>query len=289
GQHSDYVTTNTAIKPNLIPKHALSAGPGSFETRLSKRSLEEIKAGLDAFENILFKIDYKHYLSIFQAVRLVHLTLLTKREDFALGYSLLIAAIESVSQIAIKRDKVKVINKEREAQREKLAEDNVLIQELLESYKSARGNNQYLSERFVKFILDYCPVDSWEEMPHPRENFIQRIDELEGVEGSFNHIIEKNHWEKYPDDLTEDQIKIMLADSYKHRSAFIHTGRSTPHKYPQSHARFFEVIREVIKKEEEGGFYTYEHVETTIPNFDLMSFIAKKSIISFFEKKLQKR
>ncbi|WP_461141277.1 hypothetical protein, partial [Spirosoma pomorum] len=23
GQHSDYVTTNTAIKPNLIPKHAL--------------------------------------------------------------------------------------------------------------------------------------------------------------------------------------------------------------------------------------------------------------------------
>ncbi|WP_461140256.1 aminotransferase class V-fold PLP-dependent enzyme, partial [Spirosoma pomorum] len=27
GQHSDYVTTNTAIKPNLIPKHALNV-PG---------------------------------------------------------------------------------------------------------------------------------------------------------------------------------------------------------------------------------------------------------------------
>lgn len=51
------------------------------------------------------------------------------------------------------------------------------FKELLEVYKREHGNNNYLAERFTKFILEYCPVKEWQELKHPLNHVIQITDE----------------------------------------------------------------------------------------------------------------
>jgi hypothetical protein len=79
----------------------------------------------------------------------------------------------------------------------------------------------------------------------------------------------------YPDELSEDEIKKIFADSYTHRSEFIHQGKQPPHPSSIGHQIFFQEY--------------YERTETgskiiLLPRFELLSAIAKNSIINWMNQ-----
>ena len=98
---------------------------------------------LSALITRLHSVSYKTYVILMQAIRLVHLSLLNKRDDFGLAYLLLVSAIESVAQQAVKRDSVRKTHPSEEVWKLKAREDPV-FDELLGAYRELRGQNQYL-------------------------------------------------------------------------------------------------------------------------------------------------
>lgn len=98
----------------------LVAGPGANYSRLSKSKQDQMRDEISNFIDILFSLDYKIYRIVMQSLRLIHLSLVTKRDDFGLAYFLVISAMESVAQNAIKRDKVKRKDADEAAWKKKL-------------------------------------------------------------------------------------------------------------------------------------------------------------------------
>ncbi len=250
----------------------LVAGPGAHGVRPSKSTVERYHTYVQDAVSALYKVPYSRYLDLMQGIRLVHLAHINKRDDFSLAYALIIAAIESVAQIAVPRDDVKEQHPSEDDWISRARSDSV-FKELFAAYKQERGKNQYLARRFIEFILHYCPVNSWDGLEHPYSDIAQIRSELTG-ETPDNWLTEKRWFEVYPSDLSEEQIKIMLHDAYGHRSGFIHRGESPPHQQPVSSNRFFEEVFEYDQSRKSLA-------RLIVPNFRLMAYIAQHAILNF--------
>lgn len=256
------------------------AGTGAHETTISIETAKKYYIKIEETLEVLYSVPYKLYVSLIQSIRLVHLANLTKREDFSLSYYLLASAIETVAQLAISRASVKDKNP-LEKEWKKLAESNEAIKELYKTYRESRGKDKYISRRFSKFILKYCPVETWGLLEHPYQNIVTNYAES-NAENNWGWLTQKKWFEKYPSDLSPDEIETILSDLYKHRSNFTHQGMSPPHRDPDGYNRFFEeeLIFEIDDKTGE-----YYHKKLIIPNYRLVAFIAYNSIIEFAKSK----
>ncbi len=252
----------------------LLAGPGSTHSSLSKNEMDRYQDCFREVVSTLYNVPYKRYIELMQAFRLVQLSYLSYRDDFALSYSLLIAAIESIATSAISPNDVKDKNP-LEQEWEIAAKEDKTFREAFKAYKAERGKNQYLMRRFLNFILSYCPILSWNELPHPHESLASFIVEHTGepAEG-WSWLTDKRWGDIYPSDLPSDYIEKILKDAYKHRSGFVHKGMSPPHQVPVSSNRYFDLIHDFD--------YQKRSLKTLIvPNYRLMSFITKRSILEF--------
>ncbi|MDV6343996.1 hypothetical protein [Nitrosomonas sp. Is37] len=257
----------------------LVADPGAVNSILSKSKQDQMREEISNLINILCSLDYEMYRTVMQSLRLIHLSLLTKRDDFGLAYFLVVSAIESIAQKAIKRDKVKKKHPEEALWKEK-AEEDPMFEALLDAYLESRGKNEYLRERFVKFIEKYAPVEKWEQyIEHPMQDMVDSIKEVNPLH-NLEHITGKHWFEKYPNDLTKDEIDLILSDVYVHRSCFVHRGEQPPHTNPNpSLNRFFQEVRE---------YDDYNIKELILPNYELLLGLAKNSIYNWASEKLNK-
>ena len=81
----------------------LIAGPGCVHTSLSRERINSYYRAISALIEKLISVKRDTYLIAMQAIRLVHLSLLNKRNDFGLAYLLLVSAIETVAQESHKK------------------------------------------------------------------------------------------------------------------------------------------------------------------------------------------
>lgn len=246
----------------------LVAGPGCISPRLSQKTLGDYESAIASLIARLHAVPFKKYISIMQAVRLIHLSLLNKRNDFGLAYLLLISAIEAIAQQAIDRNSVKQTHPSESKWKARSKADPEFA-ELFSQFKDMRGQNSYLKERYVRFISKFAPHECWEDfVPHPMQDYSDYIQET-SPEHHVAHLTEKSWHEAYPQDLPIEMINQILESSYKHRSCFIHRGEQPPHSDPTSYNRFFQEIRSF----EEGQYKT-----ALLPNYSLMLAIAQQSI-----------
>ncbi|MBT2603950.1 hypothetical protein J7E55_13155 [Bacillus sp. ISL-53] len=259
----------------------LSAGPGAHDTRLSNESYTKLKEKLHEILILLYSVPYELYKTVMQSIRLVQLAQLNKRDDFGLGYYLLVSAVEPIATEAIKRKKVVSKNQIKEEWKD-IAKKDEEFNDLLEKYQQELSKNRYIGKRFVEFIMHYCPPAQWFDLKHPHENMTEYVGDLTGQ--SQDWVTKKQWYEIYPDDLSDDQIRAILSDVYVHRSKFTHEGKNPPHRHPNSSNRFFEEERiiEYVK-----GDHRYK--EILLPNFQLISFIANRSIINYLKEKVEKK
>src|SRR5690606_34134260 len=162
---------------------------------------------------------YRFYIVTLQSMRLAHLSMINRKDDFGLSYLLVVASIEAVAQEAIKRDKVKKKH-ELEKRFSEEASNNDLLQQLDKAYKEERGKNGYLKERYTKFIFKFAPTKNWENyIAHPSKEMAAYINEVQ-PEHPTDYLTRKPFFDKYPYELEINVIEKIIADSYTHRSAF---------------------------------------------------------------------
>lgn len=258
-----------------IQHPVLTAGPGGVYTSISKKRLEIYQGVVTALIKKLLSAPYNTYLVAMQAIRLVHLSLSAKRNDFGLAYLLIVSAIETVAQKAVKRNDVKNINS-LEPRWKARAEGDAEFGELLSAYMQARGKEQYLKERYIRFIEKFSPTACWNDVvAHKYEDVVDSLKEL-NPSNDMKHLLDKHWFEKYPTDLSESEIRQILGDSYDDRSSFIHRGKQPPHREPTSSNRFFQ------------EFWKYDGqrlVERLLPNYELLVGIAQHSITRWLQSK----
>ena len=260
----------------------LTAGPGSHDTRLSEEYFQKLRTEIQETVRLLFDLPYGLYKTIMQSIRLVHLAHLNKRDDFGLGYYLLISSMEPVARDAIRRKDVAPKHHALEEWKE-IAKSNPEFERLLSTYQQEVGKNKYIGKRFEEFVMRYCPPDQWLELEHPRENSIKYSSELTGDNHNWEWITKKQWYEIYPEDLTEKEIRKLIFDAYTHRSKYTHEGENPPHRSPDSNNRFFDK-ETVVDYDEKTEQFRGIH-EIVLPNFRLIAFIARKSILNYLIKK----
>lgn len=254
----------------------LTAGPGCVQTSLSQNKQKLMGDEVSELIEKLISVDIKLYRLVMQSIRMIHLSMLVKKDDFGLAYLLVVSAIESIAQKAIKRDKVKIKHPS-EKEWKLRSESDELFNSLLTEYLNARGKNEYLRERFIQFLKKFAPVSDWEKyVDHPMNDLSDYLSEISPAHNRGS--MEKKHFfETYPDDLAPDVIEKIISDSYVHRSCFIHRGEQPPHKDPSpSLNRFFQDYRE---------FDGHRMTETILPNYELLLGLAKHSIINWMNTK----
>jgi len=276
----DYLSIKSKISIEELYELALNhpiltAGPGSFFTRLTKENEIKIRNEIKDFITSLFKIDYNVYINIMQTVRLMHLSLMNKREDFGLSYFLAVASIESIAQKVITRNKVKAKN-ELDNKWQIKSENDEDFAALYKAYKESRGNNQYIKERYIKFIKLYSPFEKWEEyVKHPYSELYDSVKEIHN-DYDNQRLLTKNWFEKYPSDLSDAELESILSDSYKYRSFFVHQGQQPPHNDPNpSYYRFFQECR---------SYQNGKYEDKVLPNYELIISISKFSLLNYIKE-----
>ncbi|WP_225775924.1 hypothetical protein [Pseudomonas sp. Marseille-Q5115] len=247
----------------LLP--VLTAGPGSSSRRLEDHQLEHIEKSINHIIGLLGAVSDKIYESLIQSIRLVHLSILNKQEDFGLAYLLIVSSIEAIAQLAIPRKKVSETHP-KESEWKKKARTDPEWRELFIEYKNARGNNGYLGKRYLRFIEQFCPLSLWESLVPPSD-----------FDRSLPSIFYRY---KVPSDLSPEMAKNLINTSYKHRSSFVHVGAQPPHTEPIGYNRFFQVVSEFA----DGNF-----TQQLLPNYELMLGIARASITAWAEQIASKR
>ena len=253
----------------------LLGGPGANHVSISESKQELICSELFGLIKMLMEIDYKSYCIVLQSIRLFHLSLSSLRDDFGLAYLLVVSAIESVAQIAIKRNQVRQKVPDEDIWAKK-AESDTEYNSLLVEYKTARGKNKYLRERFVCFIKQYAPSEMWMEyVDHPMQHIIdEHIDRDPNIEEKLTLPI--GPYEKRLYDLSEEENDRVLSNAYIHRSEFIHSGKQPPHKYIDGYLhRLFQFHTKYDGNSSE---------EIILPNYSLLGGICKNSIICWMDQ-----
>tara|TARA_A200000113_G_C8833711_1_gene344538 strand:- start:112 stop:1272 length:1161 start_codon:yes stop_codon:yes gene_type:complete len=273
----DYLCRQTELSENDLLQLAilhpiLTAGPGYTHFSISQAKQSRLEAEISGIISKLMCLEYKKYRLVMQSLRLIHLSISTKRDDFGLGYLLAVSAIESVAQKAISRKKVKKKHPDENLWKER-ANDDPYFKGVLEAYLESRGKNEYLKERFVRFLLKYAPVDNWlDYVEHPMQDLSDYIREV-SPSHDMEHLTGKHWFEKYPLDLTKNEIQRILSDAYVHRSCFVHRGEQPPHTDPKPALnRFFQEIRE---------YDGHNLKESVLPNYELLIGLAKASIFNW--------
>jgi len=241
----------------------LIAGPGATSTRPSAATLQQYQIEIAKLISRLYSVPYPTYVILMQAIRLIHLSQVNKRDDFGLAYLLAVSAIEAVAQKAINK---KALEKKHplESEWSKRAKEDSDFGELFGAYKEARSKNQFLKERFVEFINKFAPSSDWENIvPHQFQDYVDSSPKF------HSYLLEKQLDEKYPSDLSKEEITKLISDLYTHRSCFIHRGEQPPHQHPLSYNRFFQEHREYKERILK---------ESLLPNYELLIGIARHSI-----------
>jgi len=277
----DYLCRNSDLTESNIQQLAiqhpiLTAGPGATHSSITINKQYQLRDEIHELINKLMSIDYKTYRVLMQSIRLLQLSISSKRDDFGLAYLLAVSSIESIAQKAIKRDKVKKKHPNEKKWKEKAKKDSD-FQEILKEYLESRGKNEYLRERFVLFLKKFAPVENWlDYVEHPMQDMAEQIKEVSPTH-DLGHLIEKNWFEKYPEDLQDKEIEEVLSGVYVHRSRFVHRGEQPPHTDPNpSMNRFFQEIREY-----DGNSIK----ETILPNYALLLGLSKNSLINWLNNK----
>ncbi|WP_434569153.1 hypothetical protein [Pseudomonas sp. Z3-8] len=243
----------------------LTAGPGYVSPRLTQEDINSYIASSNNLISKLRTISYEHYIMAMQAIRLVNLSIINKRQDFGLAYFLGVGAIEAVATNAIKRPKIK---HPKEKDWERTAKENEQFSELLKAYKAARGGN-YLKERYTKFINDFAPSEIWKTLlPHPKQDRIDILKNLINPDGS-RYPADKLWNEFTPEELSSSEIQQAIQASYDHRCDFVHNGEQPPHKDPNARSHFFQNIDEYSKGVPRTTF---------VLNYELIIAIARHAI-----------
>ncbi|WP_426243817.1 hypothetical protein [Psychrobacter sp. TWP2-1-2] len=245
----------------------VSAGTGAHQTKLTIEQEDKLIEELKELVSTLNNIEKKDYLFSIQVIRLIHLSILVKRDDFGLAYSLLVFAIEAVAQEAISR---KVFREQHPKEKEwgEKAKNDDDFKELLRVYKDSRGKDKYLSKRFTRFIIKFCPPDTWEEIVDSKDHF---------SDGEWN-----NHMKgtEHPSKMKTEEIEDILNKVYDYRSRFVHSGTQPPHQFPESSFNKFFETTQIF----DGDL----HATQINPTYELMLAIAKHSIINWLRTKVKK-
>lgn len=259
--------SNDCINDMALTLPFLSAGPGAHKSYLTDEEEDKFIEELKELVFILKNIDEKLYSFSLEVIRLIHLSILVKRDDFGLSYLLLVSAIESVAQKAIKRKCVKEVHP-KEKEWSEIAKSDDEFKEVFEAYKDMRGKNEYLSKRFTQFILKFCPPEEWDNIVVSKYDFHNE---------EWNDFMKES---QHPTLMTTEEIQDILDKAYNYRSRFVHSGAQPPHLYPEPMSnKFFEVIQN----------YDSDSYETQIsPSYDLMLAIAKHSIMKWLKTKVKK-
>ena len=250
---------------------------------------------LTSSESKEYEVSYENLMQSFRLIQLGHIN---KKEDFDLGFSFIIAGIEAISQIAI--DKIDFSNKpELYSEWKKLSNTNEIARSLFEEYLKVQAyvnseiNNRDLTKRFVKFLITYTKNSDWEEVLY---------NELI-TEGLKYRMLFPNEIsvvpELKPNKLTEDEFSIIIKNTYNLRSKFFHMGQSLPHKSTNnsSNNRFFHIIDNIKRREKlfmkmeketrvESPYEEWTTTQDTLITFELMSNMARNSIINYIKKVL---
>ncbi len=277
----DYLCRNSDLTESDIQQLAiqhpiLTAGPGAMHSSITKNKQCKLRDEIHELINKLMSVEYKTYRVLMQSIRLLQLSISSKRDDFGLAYLLAVSSIESIAQKAIKRTKVRKKHPSETIWKEKAEQDQDFA-ELLNEYLVSRGKNEYLRERFVLFLKQFAPAEKWlDYVEHPMQDMAEQIKEVSHTH-DIDHLIEKNWFEKYPEDLQKEEIEAILSDVYVHRSCFVHRGEQPPHTDPSpSMNRFFQEIRE---------YDGYNIKEAILPNYELLLGLSKNSLINWLNKK----
>ncbi|MBV7525388.1 hypothetical protein KW834_13310 [Pseudomonas sp. PDM29] len=269
---SEHPSENVISELSLLHP-VLISGPGNTNSRLSEVALNKHRNETAALISKLYSVPHDKYIVLMQAIRLVHLSKINKRDDFGLAYLLVVSAIESIAQHAIPRKKVAIKHPNEESW-SKLAPHDESFSELLKAYKEARGQNGYLKERYISFIKTFAPASIWEQIvPNPGQEMVDYLSETTN-HTNLNQFTQRQWREKYPSDLNDSEITAMLSESYTHRSFFIHRGEQPPHQSPTSMNRFFQ---------EEINFGAWPRTGRLLPNYELLIAIARHSILGWME------
>lgn len=261
------------LQPDQLLEISLShpilvTGPGAMFTELSELRRSTLATATASLMDALYSAPYEKYVSLMQAIRLVHLSLLNKRDDFGLAYFLLVSAIESVAQIAVERSEVRRTHPS-EQRWAMEARDSPIVKEVLSEYRRIRGEQHYAKERYVEFIRRFAPPAVWEEVvPHPYADISERIEEIQPGHDTA-YLTSKAWHEFYPEDLSPEVADQILAESYAHRSGFTHRGQQPPHEKPTGYNRFFQEVH---------SFEADQYMIHLLPNYELLLGIAQRSI-----------
>jgi hypothetical protein len=247
----------------------LISGPGCENHLIAASRLNEYHGDIFSLISALHSVKYNVYKILMQAIRLVHLSLANKKEDFGLAYYLLVSAIEVIAKEAVSVDSVREKNPSEEVWIAKAQEEGYFCS-LYDEYKKLRGANKHLNQRYVTFISRYCPKEKWKEIiDHPNQQVVEFIRENSIFTCNLDDTNKKQFYEIYPEDLSEDDVRNMLSKSYAHRSWFVHQGKQPPHREPRSYTRFFQEVYRI------DGHCMKKDI---LPNYELLLGIARRSI-----------
>lgn len=243
------------------------AGPKAVK-KYSVETQVAIRDSLICLCKSLLSVEYERYVECFQAVRLVALSIKTKRDDFGLGYLLVVSALESVAQRTIS------VEPFRERQRPKqwsnwseVAKGDPVVGKLFKYCTDKFEREGFLGERFVELVFSYSTVEEWEQK-------VRHASDPAGFQVSqearehLGYLARKRWDEIYPGDLGVEELKRVIKTSYVHRSDFVHQGKQPPHALP--HSRFFQKL------------FTGKKLEL-FPNYELMLGIAQIVITRWIE------
>ncbi|HCG3356027.1 hypothetical protein CAS80_02210 [Acinetobacter baumannii] len=255
----------------------ISAGPGFINTYLGQEKEEKYISEIKTLLKILKELKESDYIFVLEVLRLIQLSILSKRDDLGEAYLLLISALEAVSQKVIKR---KTKKHPKESIWEEKAENDELFKELLTEYKDIRGYNKYLGERFVDFILKYSPVSCWDEIIEDRDEYGFQI---------WHGDLRIQH----PKDMSQEELRKILKNAYRYRSEFVHQGAQPPHSYNTSNSnKFFEASFSEdcpidIRLHSGGPLISSEYVEIS-PKYEFMLGLAKHAILNWLNVKIKR-
>ncbi|MED3986962.1 hypothetical protein P4646_23335 [Peribacillus simplex] len=265
------INTEEGLRERGIYFPVKTTGTGFTNTQISQTRIDNYYTELSELTDLLYRIPYDDYIRFMQAIRLLNLGHINKREEFSLSYYLLVSALESIAQLAIPIERVK---EPMEEEWENLAKTNKAVKNLLGQYKSLRESGHQLTKRFREFILKYCPVKEWNLHEHPLANALDTyLSEFKASD--LKGLTEKQWYEILPEELKPKEIKKIIEDTYKYRSKFTHEGGAMPHNNPNGAERFFETVITVVSER------PLKFEKKALIKHDFLSFIAKRAILQY--------
>lgn len=228
----------------------LAAGPGNDKVNVSIEMQQFYFGSVNDIVRLLRKVKKEDYKIAMRAIRLMYLSIATKKDDFGLAYSLAIAAIEAMSQ-SMNYERVK---DERESTWKEKGKADPDFKFLLGKYHDgARLSN--LKNNFVRFIKEYGKIDFCEKLE-------KRSRQVRG--------------EVPPREISIEHLDVILKDAYHNRSSFFHVGTQPPHMIP--------VFVSGVKESRGSEFCVNDY----ILGYDGVVEIAQVSIKKWLEERVEK-